>query len=61
MLSNKKLNPIVTGLFIRQRKLYLSCFYYTILFCCSKRFMTKFTTLFCYENSKQKRTSKNCV
>ena len=38
MLSNKKLNPIVTELFIRGKKIkYLSCFYYTILFCCSKK------------------------
>ena len=32
MLSNKKLNPIVTELFIRGRKLNISCFYNTILF-----------------------------
>ena len=37
-LSNKKLNPIVTELFIRGKKIkYLFCFYYTILFCCSKK------------------------
>ena len=36
MLSNAKLNPIVTELFIRGRK-YFSCFYYTVLFCCSKK------------------------
>ena len=37
MFSNKKLNPIVTELFIRGRNLNnLSCFYYTTLFCCSK-------------------------
>ena len=61
MLSNKKLNPIVTELFIRGRKLNISCFYYTILFCCSKKYQTKLNTLFCYENSKQKRTSTNCI
>ena len=33
MLNNKKLNPIVTELYIRGRKLNISsCFYYTILF-----------------------------
>ena len=32
MLSNKKLNPMVTELFIRGRKLNISLFYYTILF-----------------------------
>ena len=36
--SNKKLNPIVTELFIRGRKLNISLgFYYTILYCCSKK------------------------
>ena len=30
ILSNKKLNPIVTE--------YLPCFYYTILFCCNKKY-----------------------
>ena len=41
MLSNKKLNPIKTELFIRGRKFkYLSCFYYTILFCCFKKYYT---------------------
>ena len=36
MLSNKKLNPIVTKLFIRGKKLKIYCFYNTILFRCSK-------------------------
>ena len=54
MLSNKKLNAIVTELFIGQQKTkYISSFYYTILFCCSKKFY--------YDNSKQKRTSTNCI
>ena len=51
MRSNKKLNPRVTKLFIRGRKQF---------FCCSKKYQTKFNKLFCYENPKQKRTSKNC-
>ena len=39
MLNNKKLNPIVTELFIRGRKLNISLvFYYTILFCCAKKY-----------------------
>ena len=39
MLSNKKLKPIVTELFIRARKLNIfSCFYDTILFHCSKKY-----------------------
>ena len=40
MLSNKKLQPIVTKLFIRGRKLntyfVFSCFHCTILLCCTK-------------------------
>ena len=33
MISNKKLNPIVTELFIRSRKLnFFTCFCYTIIF-----------------------------
>ena len=36
MLSNKKLNPIVMKLFIRGRKLNISCFYHTISFRYSK-------------------------
>ena len=33
MLNNKKLNPIVTELFIRGRKLdVFSCFYYTLFY-----------------------------
>ena len=42
MFSNKKLNPVVTELFIRGRKLKISCFLYTILFCCAKKYQTKF-------------------
>ena len=38
MLSNKKVNPTVTELFIRGGKLSISCFYYTILYCCSKKY-----------------------
>ena len=39
MLSNEKLNPIVTELFIRGRKLDISLFfYYTVLFCCTKKY-----------------------
>ena len=42
MLSNKKLNAIVTELFIGEQKTkYISSFYYTILFCCSKNFVMK--------------------
>ena len=61
MLNNKKRNPLVTELFIRGRKnKYFPCFYYSLI-CCNKRYYTKFKTLFYYENSKQKRTSTNCI
>ena len=58
MLSNKKLNPILPELFIRRIK-HFSCFYYTILFYCTKKYWAKFYMLFYYENSKQTRTSTN--
>ena len=32
MINNSKLNPIVTELFIRGRKLNFYCLYYTIIF-----------------------------
>ena len=39
MRRNKKLNPIVTELFIRGRKLSISIvFFYTILFPCSQKY-----------------------
>ena len=39
MLTNKKVNPIVTGLFIRGRKLNsFLCFYYAILLCCFQKY-----------------------
>ena len=48
MLSNKKLNPIVTELFFRSIKLNISLvfFFYSILFCCTKKYYTKFYALF---------------
>ena len=60
MLSNKKLNPIVTEFFIRGIK-HFSCFYRRILFRCSKNYYAKLNTLFSFENSKQKRTQTNSV
>ena len=53
ILINKKLNPIVTELFIREKKTkYFYCFHHTILFCCSEKNQTKFSTLFRCGNSK---------
>ena len=36
ILSNKKLNPIVTELFVRGRQLNVSITFYTVLLCCAK-------------------------
>ena len=47
ILSNKKLNTIVTEVFIRGRKLNISGFYYAILLCCAETY-TKFYALFYY-------------
>ena len=38
MLSNKKLNPIVTELFIEGKKLNISLVFITVLFCCVKKY-----------------------
>ena len=46
MLSNKKLNPIVTELFIRGRKFkHFFCFYCGVFFCCNKKYEAKFYTV----------------
>ena len=58
MINKKKLNPVVTQLFIRGRKLNISIVFITQSY--FKVQKTKFSTLFYYENSKQKRTSTNC-
>ena len=50
MLNNKKLNPIVIELFITGRKLNIT------------HFLTfKLYILFYYKNSKQTKTSRNCI
>ena len=46
MVGNKKRNPIVIEL-LRQKTTFFPCFYYAILFCCIKKYYTKFYTLFC--------------
>ena len=38
-----------------QKTKYFTCFYYSILFFCSKRCKIKFNTLFDYENQQQKK------
>ena len=56
ILSNKKPNPVVIKIFIRGTKLYISLAFITkSYFAVPKRYLTKFYTLFFYENSKQTR------
>ena len=60
MLSYKKLNHIITKLFIRGRKLTI----YTVFFFCAKKYWAKFYTLFNHENIQKKmskQTSRNCT
>ena len=62
MHSNKKLNPTVTELIIRGINLDISLVFITQpYFVVPKKYWTKVNTLFCYENSKQKRSSTNCI
>ena len=62
MFRKKKHVPIVAELFIRSRKLNISiCFCYTVLFFCNKKYYTNFYALFHQINSKQTRTSTNCI
>ena len=52
MINNNKLNPIVTELFIRDRKLNISIVFITqSYFKSSKRCTIKFYTFFHYENT----------
>ena len=61
MINNKKLNPIVTELFIRGRKPNISIVFITqSYFNVPKDVKLNSTHFFYYENSKQKRTSANC-
>ena len=62
MLSNNKLNPIVTELFIRGIKLHISLVFITQSFFAFPRNIRLHSIhFFCYENAKQKRTSTNCI
>ena len=57
MIINTKLNPVVTELFIRGRKLNISLGFITkSYFPIPKKCKAKFYALFCSENSKQTRT-----
>ena len=60
--SKNRINPIITELFIRGRKLNVSLVFITqSLFFCIKKYQTKFYPLFYYENSRQTRTSSNRI
>ena len=61
MLNNKKLNPTVTKLFIRGRKINISLVFITQSCFTVQKNWTKFYTLCYYENSRQTRTSANCI
>ena len=60
MLSNKKLNPIVTELFIRGKKLNISLVYITRSYFAVPKNIRLNSTHY-YENSKQTRTSTNFI
>ena len=59
ILSNKKLNPIVIALFTRGRNLNTSLVFIIQSSC--NMFQAKFYALFHYGNSKQTKTSTNCI
>ena len=61
MLSNKKLNPIVTELLIRARKLTVSPAFIKQSRFAVKKYWTQFNTLICYKNSQQKTSSTNSI
>ena len=60
MFSNKKLNPILTGLFIRGRKINIYLTFITPSYFVVPN-NPKFNTLFCHKNSKLKRASTNSI
>ena len=61
MLKDEKLNPVVTELFIRGRKIIISYILITQSCFAVKKYQTKFCPLIYYENSKQRRTLTNCI
>ena len=60
LINNKKLNPIVSELFSRGRKLNISIAFITQSYFEVPKDVRLNSTFFHYENSKQKRTSTNC-
>ena len=62
VLSNKKLNLLITELFIICRKLNISLGFITQFhLAVPKRYWAKFYGLFYYGNSKKSKTSTNCI
>ena len=61
MLSNKKRNPIVTELFTRGRNLSISLVFITQSYFTVPKNIRLNSSQFCFENSKQTRTSTNCI
>ena len=61
ILSKEKLNPTVTELFIRGRKLNICLVISRKVFSLFQKYYTKFCTLFYYEKSKQTRISIKCI
>ena len=62
VLSNIKLNPVVTELLIRGRKLMISLVFITLsYFAVPKKYWSECNALFHYENVKQTRASINRI
>ena len=53
MLSNKKLNPIVTEIFIRDRKLKIYLVFHMMLFCCTNNIRLNSTHYFVMKTPKK--------
>ena len=60
IFSNRKLNPIVTELFIRGRKLNIFVRPDSLILL-HQKILTKFYTIFYYESPKQRRISTNPI
>ena len=60
VLSNKKLNPIVTELFIRGRKLNISLVFITQSYFAAPKNI-RLNSTFYHKNSKQTTASTNCI
>ena len=61
MINNKMLNPVINEVFIRCRKVNISIFFITQSYFKVLKSVRLNSTVFYYENSKQKRTSTHCT